>query len=99
MRISSYEAKAIADLSHKFFGPMVKVCLFGSRVDDQKKGGDIDLLIQVPIDQVTAAKANKYKFIDELQGSIGEQRIDVVIAAPEKIQEDEFLQSLDCIEL
>ena len=58
------------------FGDNAAVFLFGSRVDDSKKGGDIDLFIR------TANKDNlfekKIRFLARLKRQIGEQKIDVV---------------------
>lgn len=44
MRITKNEQDAIKKVI-TYLDPAAKVYLFGSRVDDQKKGGDIDLLI------------------------------------------------------
>ena len=44
MRLSQREIKIIKDKTEKFFGKS-KVILFGSRIDNNKKGGDIDLYI------------------------------------------------------
>ena len=52
------------------------IYLFGSRVDDQKKGGDIDLLIL----SQTLMPSDKRAIRGELWQSIGEQKIDLVIA-------------------
>jgi len=46
MRLSAAQIEAIKQESHRFFGPRVGVWLFGSRVDDAAKGGDIKLLRQ-----------------------------------------------------
>lgn len=51
--------------------------LFGSRVDETQRGGDIDLLI-VP-DDLQDITAKKIRFLVALKRSIGEQKIDVVI--------------------
>lgn len=51
--------------------------LFGSRVDETQRGGDIDLLI-VP-DSFHDITAKKIRFLVALKRSIGEQKIDVVI--------------------
>ena len=56
--------------------PQAKIYLFGSRVDDAKKGGDIDLLVisrKPDRDRIRAAKARLYELI-------GEQKIDIVLA-------------------
>ncbi len=57
------------------------ISLFGSRVDDNKKGGDIDLYIQpnTPLDAKERLD-KKSKFRIKLQDKIGEQKIDIVIS-------------------
>ncbi|NUM80684.1 nucleotidyltransferase domain-containing protein [bacterium] len=55
--------------------PGAKVYLFGSRVDDSKKGGDIDLLI-VTNEKVDFKKQSKIDWI--LQQKLGEQKIDIL---------------------
>ena len=46
MRITEKDQKAIVKATHQNFGERVEVYLFGSRVDESKKGGDIDLYIE-----------------------------------------------------
>lgn len=64
-----------------------EVILFGSRVDDQKKGGDIDLFIQ-PANPMSDLFACKIRFLRSLKNKIGEQKIDIVLApfAPEELK-------------
>ncbi len=45
MRVSQKEIQIIKDTIYKYFSNNVEIFLFGSRVDDNKKGGDIDLYI------------------------------------------------------
>jgi predicted nucleotidyltransferase len=45
MRLSHQEQSAIKGVLSKF-DPSGKVYLFGSRVDDHRRGGDIDLLFE-----------------------------------------------------
>lgn len=77
MRLTTQEIEAIKQSAHTVFGAAVKVCLFGSRVDDAKKGGDIDLYIHAPSGQDFA---HKIQFLTLLEQKIGEQKIDVVFA-------------------
>jgi len=44
MRLAVYEKEIILNILKEVFGD-VQVLLFGSRLDDTKKGGDIDLFI------------------------------------------------------
>ena len=77
MRLTSFEIDAIKQSAHEVFGPLAEVFLFGSRVDDTKKGGDIDLYIKSP---VGTDLAHKVKFLITVEEKIGEQKIDVVFA-------------------
>lgn len=53
MRLSHHEQSAIKGVLSKF-DPLGKVYLFGSRVDDHRRGGDIDLLFET--DRVMSLK-------------------------------------------
>ena len=56
--------------------PQAEVWLFGSRADDSKRGGDIDLLV---FSQVLGDDG-KNAIWWELQEKLGEQKIDIVVA-------------------
>ena len=47
MRLKKEEIKTIKDTIKKF-DKSAKIYLFGSRIDDNKRGGDIDILIDSP---------------------------------------------------
>ena len=74
MRLNKNEIKIIIQNAKKIFGDNVKVYLFGSRVDDTKKGGDIDLYIQS--NNVSYDKQSKFWI--SLQIELGEQKIDII---------------------
>lgn len=80
MRLTGLEADLIRQAVLSSFGPDSEVWLFGSRVDDSKKGGDIDLLVQPQVypDNVLMTKIACLKL---LQQQLGEQKIDIVIEA------------------
>ena len=48
MRLSRKEIETILKVANEIYGKGVKVYLFGSRTDDNKRGGDIDLLLRTP---------------------------------------------------
>ena len=79
MRLTDFQRQSIYETAKSNFGADAQVWLFGSRVDDQAKGGDIDLYIepqnQKPADLITA----KLQFLRDLHKKIGEQKIDVVL--------------------
>lgn len=55
--------------------PKATVYLFGSRVDDSKKGGDIDLLI---LNNEKISLADKTNFLSQFILNFGEQKVDLV---------------------
>lgn len=58
-----------------------EIFLFGSRVDDHKRGGDIDLYLSVEDMQNLFKK--KIKFLSRIKREIGDQKIDVVFEVDE----------------
>ncbi len=79
MRLKDYELKAIRTLFQKHFGLKDHIYLFGSRVDDTKKGGDIDLYVQTQEVDIKRLLDQKMAFLLALEEKIGEQKIDVVL--------------------
>jgi predicted nucleotidyltransferase len=59
-------------------GDDAAVWLFGSRVDDDVLGGDIDLYVELDATPAEALE-RELKFYAALQRSLGEQRIDLVV--------------------
>lgn len=53
-----------------------KIYLFGSRIDDEKRGGDIDLYLV--LDDHTDLFQKKIKFLSRIKRALGEQKIDVI---------------------
>jgi len=76
MRLSTFEIKTIVQETKNIFGKKSEVYLFGSRVDDNLKGGDIDLYIK-PENIVDLHNA-KMKFLLKLEDKLGEQKIDII---------------------
>ena len=84
MRISQNYIDAIKKYTHIVFGDTAEVFLFGSRVDDSRKGGDIDLyIIPHSTDDRRKLFSKKISFLTQLKSVIGEQKIDVLIAKDE----------------
>lgn len=55
-----------------------EIYLFGSRVDDTKKGGDIDLYLKT--EDKTDLFKKKIKFLSSIKQELGEQKIDIVFS-------------------
>ena len=76
MRLTAQEISAIKNTFHEVFGNG-DIYLFGSRADDTRKGGDIDLYIEPVATEKICEK--KIQFLVKLQEKIGIQKIDVVL--------------------
>lgn len=79
MRLTSKQVELIKTVINRYFGDDSLLVLFGSRVDDSKKGGDIDLYVEcenVSAEQVVDAKLNA---LVELKLGLGDQKIDLVV--------------------
>ena len=77
MRLTEKQVEIIREGVIKHFGEKSVVYLFGSRVDDTKKGGDIDLLIEAdysPEDMLM----KKINLLTDLHFKLGERKIDIV---------------------
>lgn len=91
MRLQEFEQNIIKSITNSIFGQNSKVILFGSRVNDNLKGGDIDLYIQ-PNDKNDLWN-KKINFLVQLKSTLGDQKIDVVIAKdPSKLIEQEAIK-------
>jgi len=70
-----------------------KIYLFGSRVDDDKKGGDIDLYL-CPSKKFDDEHKRKLQFLLKLYEDLGEQKIDIVLKKDEtRLIEQEAMRS------
>jgi predicted nucleotidyltransferase len=77
MRLANNEIEAIKSSFTSVFNTG-HIYLFGSRIDDTQRGGDIDLYIDVDYNDNIQTK--KIEFLVDLKSKIGEQKIDVVIS-------------------
>lgn len=79
MRLTFDERQVIKRVIAERFDPDARVFLFGSRVDDKRRGGDIDLYVETTLSPEEANHA-KLQSIADIQRSLGEQKIDLVIS-------------------
>ncbi len=81
MRLSADEISAIKAVTVDVFGPDAVVRLFGSRVDDRRRGGDIDLHIEVRGGRPDYQQEGRFCW--HLMRKIGERAIDIVFHDPD----------------
>ncbi|MFZ1575528.1 MAG: nucleotidyltransferase domain-containing protein [Chromatiaceae bacterium] len=80
MRLTPHEVTAIERAARECFAPRSTVRLFGSRLDDARRGGDIDLLIEPPFPlEPQALVEQRNRFIARLYRLLGERQIDVLV--------------------
>ena len=89
MRLSPKEVTAIV-ATVKSFDPNAKVFLYGSRVDDKLRGGDIDLLIL----SEDLGFSDKVSIVSELHKKLGEQKIDLSIKKSVDLTIDAFTKKV-----
>lgn len=82
MRLSSEQARAIVTAARELAGPRARVRLFGSRLRDDVRGGDIDLLVECP-DTVEQPVWLAARITARLQRALGDRRIDVLVVDPQ----------------
>lgn len=78
MRLTKHQREQIKQTATALFGHPVEVILFGSRVDDTQRGGDIDIMIKTsePVDRPAVLAA---KLSSRLTRLLGGRNVDVVI--------------------
>lgn len=93
MRLKQAEVLVIIEAVNKFAkGKKFELFLYGSRVDDTKLGGDIDLLLVAEDD--TYFRKHLYLILSEIKKRIGEQKIDVAIVNENAADKDEFIKHI-----
>ena len=81
MRLTQQEQAAIADAARGVLPAGSRVLLFGSRTDDLRRGGDIDLLVEAPAPMsAQQAVALSTELAARLYRLIGERHIDILVA-------------------
>ena len=77
MRLQAHEIEAIRTAVREVFGPTAKTRLFGSRVRDELKGGDIDLFVEV--EPGLASIVNEQRLRDRIAPAVQDLRVDIVL--------------------
>lgn len=83
MRLDNKTRDIVKNEVSKFFGDGAVVRLFGSRVDDDQRGGDIDLFIDLPTPMIGRVRA-ECRLAAGLYIKLGGRRIDVLVREPNK---------------
>jgi uncharacterized protein len=94
MRLTHKEVTFLINSLTEFLGEYhANLRLFGSRTDDNRKGGDIDLLLLVEnADVKNKLNMQKYLILARIKELLGDQKIDLKIAETTEIDTDDFLR-------
>lgn len=85
MRLTEVQRQSIKSAVTSVIGEESRVWLFGSRVDDAKRGGDIDLLIET--DRVVPNRTNALCQIEgALAKRLGDRKIDVLLKDAQTVE-------------
>ena len=76
MRLNKKDIQSIIRVAKEIYGEGVEVYLFGSRVDNEKRGGDIDLLVRSTSEKKGVLA--RIRMIARLKQLLGDQKIDVI---------------------
>lgn len=87
MRLSEHQRSVLKAATASCFEPSATIRLFGSRVDDSKKGGDIDLLIETSLADPAAIARAQIQFVSRVYRDLGEQKLDILIDYPGRQQQ------------
>ena len=81
MHLTDDQIRTIKQLANQIAGDRARVRIFGSRLDDNARGGDLDLLLELP-----EPAANPALMAARLAAKVSRlmhgRKVDVLIAAP-----------------
>lgn len=85
MRLTQQQIQLIRDITNQIVGNACRVYIFGSRLDDNQRGGDIDLLIELNevIDKPALLAA---QLSARLSRAMYGRKVDVLINAPNLVR-------------
>ena len=81
MRMSPEQIQRLKQTISKHFGESASVRVFGSRIDDSRRGGDYDFYVETSSDNADEVIDNKLKVLVDLHASpeFEEEKIDLVV--------------------
>ena len=81
MRLTSEQIAAIHEVTVQLAGSSARIWLFGSRVFDDARGGDVDLLLE--LDEAVADPAQlSTRLAARISRAMDGRKVDVLIKAP-----------------
>ena len=96
MRLKKEQVEGIVLSLNPFIGnECAELRLYGSRVNDELKGGDIDLLLLIEEPNLTnELRGEKHSILAAIKKRLGDQKIDLLITDKSTLNEDCFLKMI-----
>lgn len=86
MRLTPKDRASIVQITAEIAGSGASVRLFGSRLHDELRGGDIDLLVSLPAPVERPARLAA-ELAARIERTLGGRRVDVVLQAPNLLEQ------------
>lgn len=81
MRLSDAQIQSIRQITRHVAGGQAQVRVFGSRLDDAARGGDLDLLLELP-DPVDHPALLAAQLSAQISRALDGRKVDVILSAP-----------------
>ncbi len=96
MRLSPEEVNSLITAFDIFVkGEVAELRLYGSRVNDMLKGGDIDILMLTERKEFAEQlHRQKHYILSSIKKYLGDQKIDLAIAVKHEVNQDSFLKMI-----
>lgn len=84
MRLTQAQIQLVKDAVARHFGASARVWLFGSRLDDGRRGGDFDFYVETDMDDPEAIIDRKLELLAHLHATpaFEGEKIDLIIKSP-----------------
>jgi predicted nucleotidyltransferase len=81
MRLTDHQIQTIRELARQVAGSQSRVRVFGSRLDDDAHGGDLDLMLELaePVDNPALMAAQMSAKVSRIMHG---RKVDVLLSAP-----------------
>jgi predicted nucleotidyltransferase len=86
MRLTPAQIDTIKSTAQAVLGEGAQVTLFGSRVDDEQKGGDVDLMVEVT-QAIADPAVLAARLSSRVSRSMHGRRVDVILKAPNLMEQ------------
>jgi predicted nucleotidyltransferase len=86
MRLTPAQIDTIKSTAQAVLGEGAQVTLFGSRVHDEQKGGDVDLMVEVA-QAIADPAVLAARLSSQVSRSMYGRRVDVVLKAPNLMEQ------------